>query len=61
MINPPGRQHYDLKCVWTKQDSYKIHEAKTVRAERRNRYKSTIIVKDFNNPSQQLLELLEKK
>lgn len=31
------RRHNDLKCVGTKQQSLKIHEAKTDRAERENR------------------------
>lgn len=34
-VSPPER-HKDPKCVHTKQQSLKVHEAKTAGAERRN-------------------------
>lgn len=38
--------------------SFKAHETETDRTKRKNKF--TITVEDFNTPSQQLIELLDK-
>lgn len=48
------------KCVCTKQESQKVNEAETDGARRRNS-KVHNIVEAFNTPSQQVIELLERK
>lgn len=55
-----SRRYNYLKCVWTQQQSFKLHEAKTDLAERRNR-QTTITARDLNSPSQKPIELLDRK
>lgn len=58
-INPPERYN-GTKCVCTKQWTFKIHEGKLIELEGETD-ESTIIVGDFNVPSQQLIELIKNK
>lgn len=52
------RTHGSPAYERNEQKSFKAHETETDRTKRKNKF--TITVGDFNTPSQQLIELLDK-